>query len=118
MNFLKRACLSTAALVTLLLLGSETVLAACNATINGRPMTHQECALTIQVYGTVIPGAYLMDEHGNWVNANNPMHRGNTYKDAQGSRGGSWGGQSVFSPRAVYDASGGCEGGSCVNIID
>ena len=28
------------------------------------------------------------------------------------------GGGSYVSPRGVYDASGGCEGGSCVNILD
>ncbi|MES9851802.1 MAG: hypothetical protein ABW170_08220 [Candidatus Thiodiazotropha sp. L084R] len=96
----------------------ETALAACNSTVNGRPMSQQECTLSMQVYGQVIPGTYLVDQYGNWVNANNPMHRGNTYRDAQGSRGGSWGGRSYVSPSTVYDASGGCEGGGCVNIID
>jgi hypothetical protein len=102
------------------------VLAACNATVNGRPMSQQECNTAIQVYGSVIPGDYYADDQGNWVNANNPMHRGNTFLDARRasagnyreSYGGSWGGGSHFSPRGVYDASGGCEGGSCVNIID
>jgi hypothetical protein len=46
------------------------------------------------------------------------MHRGNTYRDAQRPRGGAWGGQSWVSPRGLYDPTGGCEGGSCVNIID
>jgi hypothetical protein len=89
-------------------------------------MTQQECNTAIQVYGSVIPGDYYADGQGNWVNANNPMHRGNTYLDAQRARGGSyresyggaWGGGSYVSPRGVYDASGGCEGGSCVNILD
>lgn len=101
--------------------------AACNATVNGRAMTQEECALGMRVYGQVTPGAYLMDEYGNWVYINNPSLRGNTYLDAQrlssgggntGNYGGSWGGRSYVSPRGVYDASGGCEGGSCVNIID
>ncbi|MES9971246.1 MAG: hypothetical protein ABW092_14530 [Candidatus Thiodiazotropha sp.] len=116
----KRMTCFRVVLAVLTIIAGETALAACNATINGRPMSQQECALSIQVYGQVIPGDYLMDGYGNWVNANNPMHRGNTYRDAQsqGSRGGSWGGGSYVSPRGVYDASGGCEGGGCVNIID
>lgn len=118
MASIERAALCAAALTLLGSVASESALAACNATVNGRPMTPQECTLGMQVYGQVIPGAYLVDGQGNWVNANNPMHRGNTYKDAQRSRGGSWGGGSYFSPRGVYDSSGGCEGGSCVNIID
>ena len=104
---------------------SHFAFAACDVMINGRPMTEEECATAIQIYGQVIPGEYLMDEYGNWVNINNPAHRGNTYTDAQNNQntyqegyGGSWGGGSVVSPRGVYDASGGCEGGSCVNIID
>ncbi|MES9835467.1 MAG: hypothetical protein ABW144_03335 [Candidatus Thiodiazotropha sp.] len=115
---LKRAAVSFAVLATALFITGETALAACNATVNGRPMTQQECALSMQVYGYVVPGDYLMDDYGNWVNANNPMHRGNTFRDAQGSRGGSWGGRSYVSPSTVYDPSGGCEGGDCVNIID
>ena len=123
MTLMKRAAFFSAALVAMTCLPSKTALAACNATINGRPMSPQECATTIQVYGQVIPGDYLVDENGNWVNVNNPLHRGNIYRDAQSqgnqnSYGGSWGGQSVVSPHGVYDASGGCEGGSCVNIID
>ena len=101
---------------------SGTAFAACNATINGRPMTQQECALAIQVYGTVIPGRYGADANGNWWNLDNPLHQGNTYRDAQRnsrqSYGGSFGGGSLTSPHGVYDGSGGCEGGSCVNIID
>jgi len=118
MASIHRTALSAAALAGLVCVSSQAALAACNATVNGRPMTPQECALSMQVYGTVIPGDYLVDGYGNWVNANNPMHRGNTYQDAQRARGGSWGGGSYVSPRGVYDPSGGCEGGSCVNIID
>ena len=101
---------------------SGTAFAECNATINGRPMTYQECSLAIQVYGTVIPGRYGADANGNWWNLDNPLHQGNTYRDAQRnsrqSYGGSFGGGSLSSPHGVYDGSGGCEGGSCVNIID
>lgn len=122
---LRTIVVPTIALLGMVFTVSETALAACNATVNGRPMTHQECAIAIQVYGRVIPGHYLADQNGNWVNAYNPMHRGNTYLDAQrnanrrqGGNGGSWGGGSYTSPTAVYDGSGGCEGGSCVNILD
>ncbi|HRY15276.1 MAG: hypothetical protein KDJ31_19630 [Candidatus Competibacteraceae bacterium] len=118
MTPMTRAAFSAAALVVMASLSSETALAACNATVNGRPMSPQECALTLQVYGQVVPGDYLVDNNGNWVNINNPRHRGNTYRDAQRPRGGAWGGRSSVSPRGVYDPTGGCEGGSCVNIID
>lgn len=122
---IKTVSFSTIALLGIIFTVSETALAACQATVNGRPMTHQECALAIRTYGRVIPGNYLVDQQGNWVNINNPRHRGNTYIDARNNYnrrhnnyGGSWGGGSAFSPRGVYDGSGGCEGGSCVNIID
>lgn len=118
MTIMKRAFVAAATLAGVASMFSETVLAACNATVNGRPMSPEECALAIQVYGQVVPGDYLVDEYGNWVNLHNPMHRGNTYQDAQGHSGGAWGGGSYTSPNAVYDSSGGCEGGSCVNIID
>ena len=124
---MKRSAIYTALLTLIVCLYGETVLAACNATLNGRPMTLEECALAIQVYGTVIPGDYLVDGYGNWINITNPMQRGNTYNDAQGGSGGSWGsgepyggswgGGSTGSPSGVYDGSGGCEGGGCVNII-
>jgi hypothetical protein len=82
-------------------------------------MSAEECAWNIRVYGGVIPGDYAVDAAGNWVNLRDPAHRGNIYSDAQpqGSQGGSWGG-SYTGPTAVYDGSGGCEGGSCVNILD
>jgi uncharacterized membrane protein YgcG len=118
MIFMTRASFPEVMLAVVIAVSTESAMAACSANINGRPMTQQECALTMRVYGQVIPGDYLMDEYGNWVNVNNPMHRGNTYRDAQSSRGGSWGGRSYVSPSTVYDGSGGCEGGGCVNIID
>ena len=130
MNSMKRSAFSAATLAILALITGEAAVAACNATINGRPMTQQECALSIQVYGYVIPGDYLVDSYGNWVNANNPMHRGNTYLDAQrnsgasyggsygDSYGGSWSSGSSVGPNTIYDGSGGCEGGGCVNIRD
>ena len=118
MNLIKRAAFCAVAMAAIINLVSQTASAACNATVNGRPMTPQECTTAIQVYGRVVPGDYLVDDYGNWVNANNPMHRGNTYTDGRRASSGSWGGGSYVSPRGVYDASGGCEGGSCVNIID
>ena len=126
MHPIRRIALQATAAAVLAWLPFQAALAACNATVNGRPMTQQECSTAIAVYGQVVPGHYYADDQGNWVNLNNPLHSGNTYRDARrasaGSQresyGGSWGGGSVFSPRGVYDASGGCEGGSCVNIID
>lgn len=117
MTLMKRVAFSTM-LVGIACLPSKTALAACNATVNGRPMTPQECHRTIQIYGQVIPGDYLVDDKGNWVNVNNPMHYGNIYIDAQRAPSGSWGGQTYISPHGIYDSTGGCEGGSCVNIID
>lgn len=118
MHAVKRTAFSAAVLVMVVFVSSEAAQAACNATINGRPMTQQECALSIQVYGYVIPGDYLVDGYGNWVNANNPMHRGNTYRDARRNYGGSWSSGSPVGSSTVYDGSGGCEGGGCVNIRD
>ncbi len=96
--------------------GTTTAQAACGATINGYPMTPQQCALAIQIYGTVIPGRYGADANGNWWNLDNPLHRGNTYRDAQRNRSG--GRRTGRHTSTVIDSSGGCEGGSCVNIID
>jgi hypothetical protein len=124
MTSLKQTAFFAAALAVMTCMSSETTLAACNATVNGRPMNLQECALAIRVYGQVVPGDYVVDNNGNWVNINNPAHRGNTYRDAQSTpsggslKGGSWSGGSIVSPRGVFDPTGGCEGGSCVNIID
>jgi hypothetical protein len=93
--------------------------AACGATINGYPMTPQQCALAIQIYGTVIPGRYGADANGNWWNLDNPRHRGNTYLDAQRARNSAGGGRRTGRHTStVIDTSGGCEGGSCVNILD
>jgi hypothetical protein len=115
---MKRAAYTSVVLAVIAFFSSGATLAVCNATINGRPMTYQECALAVQVYGQVIPGDYWMDSSGNWVNIHYPQHRGNTYRDAQNASGGSWSGGRISSPSTVYDPSGGCEGGSCVNIID
>lgn len=63
-------------------MASEAAFAACGATINGRPMTVQECNLGISVYGSVVPGTYAMDGFGNWVHYETGA-RGNTYRDAR-----------------------------------
>ena len=62
--------------------------AACNATVNGRPMSMELCQVAWQIYGGVLPGNYHVDEAGNWVNLDNPAHAGNFYRDAQAPRGG------------------------------
>lgn len=80
----KRMALSAgAALVVMTFAASDPALAACKATVNGQPMSAATCAQVIKVYGQVVPGDYLTDGNGNWVNADNPMHRGNMYSDAQ-----------------------------------
>lgn len=57
--------------------------AACDATINGRPMTAEECDVATRIYGYVEPGDYLRDSRGNWVKVGDPYKRGNVYLDAQ-----------------------------------
>jgi hypothetical protein len=76
--------------------------AACNATVNGQPMSMELCRAAWQIYGGVVPGQYYVDQAGNWVNLNNPAHSGNFYRDAQargagggGGAGGSGGGLTV-----------------------
>ena len=66
--------------------------AACNATVNGQPMSMELCEAAWQIYGGVLPGHYYVDEAGNWVNIDNPAHTGNFYRDAQMGRGGGGGG--------------------------
>ena len=66
--------------------------AACNATVNGEPMSMELCQAVLQIYGGVVPGHYQVDEAGNWVNLSNPAHAGNLYRDAQMGQGGGGGG--------------------------
>jgi hypothetical protein len=70
---------------------ASDVHAACNATVNGQPMSMELCMTALQIYGGVEPGHYQLDQAGNWVNLSNPSLRGNLYRDAQGSGGGSGG---------------------------
>jgi hypothetical protein len=65
--------------------------AACNATVNGRPMPMETCALATQIYGYVEPGHYWADNQGNWGRVGVPYPQGNLYQDSQRkSRGRSW----------------------------
>ncbi len=57
--------------------------AACNATVNGLPMSPQMCALTAQLYGSLQPGDYWMDERGDWGYAGDPRVQGNIRFDSQ-----------------------------------
>lgn len=116
----RRRVVSLICLVALICFATDAAFAACNATVNGRPMSPEECAWNIRVYGSVVPGDYAVDTGGNWINLRNPLHRGNIYSDAQqqGGEGSSWSGGTYASPSVVYDGGGGCEAGSCVNILD
>jgi hypothetical protein len=117
MKKMKRTFLSLTSLATMILISSGPASAACNATINGRPMTLQECFVATQIYGYVIPGNYWADDYGNWGNVNNPLHNGNAF--ARGQSGGGGGGHAWGrNTNTVIDTSGGCEGGGCVNIMD
>ena len=93
--------------------------AACGAFVNGRPMTHDWCRIATQIYGYVQPGRYVADDRGNWYNLDTGQS-GNVYADAQysGHRGGSGNGGGGRWTSTTIDPSGGCEGGSCVNIVD
>ena len=103
-------------------LASVPANAACGAVINGRPMTDYECWLVIQAYGYVEPGYYVADAYGNWAKVGDQYWRGNIWMDSQiPSSGGGWangGGGGGRWTSTTIDPSGGCEGGSCVNILD
>jgi hypothetical protein len=72
--------------------------AACNATVNGEPMSMELCQAVWQIYGGVVPGNYQVDDAGNWVNLSNPAHAGNFYRDAQGGAGGGGSGGLTSTP--------------------
>ncbi|MEM6466410.1 MAG: hypothetical protein AAF679_07880 [Pseudomonadota bacterium] len=88
------------------LMAGQVAQAACNATVNGRPMTAEECRVNTAVYGSVLPGTYRADSNGNWVHLESGR-TGNTYRDAKRSGGGSHRGNSIFAPGAVTDGQGG-----------
>lgn len=81
------AALSAATLVSAIVFSPEAE-AACMALVNGCPMTAQECGAVRSVYGSVLPGRYAADARGNWVNLDNPRHRGNIYTGGRGAGGG------------------------------
>jgi hypothetical protein len=62
--------------------------AACNAVVNGYPMSAQLCREAIAVYGYITPGRYWFDDAGNWVKLDAPHagSRGNLYRDGRRSR--------------------------------
>lgn len=93
--------------------------AACGAFVNGRPMTDDWCRTATQIYGYVQPGRYVADDRGNWFNLDTGQS-GNVYLDSQspGRRGSSNNGGGGRWTSTTIDPSGGCEGGSCVNILD
>ncbi|MEM8952111.1 MAG: hypothetical protein AAGA21_09340 [Pseudomonadota bacterium] len=86
--------LLTAGLMMAMLPWAEDAHAACGATINGAPMTVEECNLAMQIYGGVQPGHYWMDANGTWGVMGDPTPRGNIQNDAYAyqSRGGVYGG--------------------------
>ena len=62
--------------------------AACNAVVNGHPMSPELCREATMVYGYVNPGRYWFDDAGSWIklDAPNAGSRGNLYQDARRSR--------------------------------
>ncbi|NJO36927.1 MAG: hypothetical protein HC871_03970 [Rhizobiales bacterium] len=66
--------------------------AACNATVNGYPMTAEQCAFAVEKYGAVQPGHYWMDANGTWGLMGDPTPRGNIYAGGYQSRQGVHGG--------------------------
>src|SRR5512132_294708 len=81
---------------------SQASHAACNATVNGRPMSSQICALATEIYGYVGPGHYWLDQQGNWGRLGVPYPQGNLYVDAQRGKGGSGSNSGAFSRRTPF----------------
>ena len=63
--------------------------AACNSTVNGYPMSSQLCSQATEIYGSVEPGNYWLDNQGNWGRVGTPYPQGNLYWDAQRRPGAS-----------------------------
>ena len=66
--------------------------AACGATVNGVPMTVEQCNFTQQKYGYVEPGHYWMNDNGTWGRVGDSTPRGNIYSGIYQSRDGLYGG--------------------------
>jgi len=95
--------------------GVEKSYAACNAVVNGRPMSQQECASATAIYGYVEPGYYWLDGQGNWGRAGVAHAQGNLYRDAQrrSAQGGKdaapyYGGHNYRGPFGNYMSDGRC----------
>lgn len=77
--------------------------ARCSATVNGAPMTAEECEVARNIYGAYPYGHYLRDGQGNWVNIYNWSEKGNVFLDAQrpasNRPSNNGGGSKWFSPQ-------------------
>lgn len=80
-----------AGLIIVMLPWAEDAHAACGATVNGAPMTVEQCNLARQLYGSVEPGHYWMNAEGTWGVLGDPTARGNIYSGAYQSRSGAYG---------------------------
>ena len=69
-----------------------TAAAGCGVVINEQPITAADCAVLHQIYGSVVPGRYVLYADGTWVNRANPAHHGNLYADARRAFAGIGGG--------------------------
>lgn len=84
---------------------------ACYATVNGRPMSADECMTAYQIYGALPHGHYFADSQGNWVK-NDLSESGNVYLDAQrDAGGGSSGGGGHWSDGGLTSTPFGSVGG-------
>ena len=98
-----------------------------NVSINGQWLTVQELLILQYQLGTRVPsGHYLVYPNGCWINTTTGYRGCSTGQPGAGYgpqytgpdyQGGSGRPTSPFTP-PVIDTSGGCEAGSCVNIID
>ncbi len=97
--------------------------------INGQPMHPAVVAQIQQAIGMVLPGGayswngqYLYDAYGNAVplslgGTGPTQYPGGTIGEVYSDGSSSWGNPNT-GIGGVYDSSGGCEAGSCVNILD
>jgi hypothetical protein len=97
--------------------------------INGQPMHPAVVAQIQQAIGIILPsgeyfwdGQYLYDGYGNAVplslgGTGPTQYPGGTSGEVYPDGSGSWANQNT-GIGGVYDPSGGCEAGSCVNILD
>lgn len=111
----RTAMVAAVFVLTVASMPAEKALAACNATVNGRPMSQELCAYATAVYGGVVPGHYWVDDQGNWGRMGSPYAEGNLLHDSggggsAGSRGQPW----------IYRGPGGSAGsdGECMYYND